>query len=105
MKIIEKGKFLKSNELNWEDVARKERTSLYNQNYYMEVYTVYAFKWVFWGTWVAQSVKWLPSAQVMIPGSWDGAPHLAPAQWGVCVALSFFRSPCFFSLSLSQINT
>ena len=26
-------------------------------------------------TWVAQSVKHLPSAQVMIPGSWDGGPH------------------------------
>ena len=24
-----------------------------------------------WGTWVAQSVKLLPWAQVMIPGTWD----------------------------------
>ncbi|XP_059248681.1 thiamine transporter 2-like isoform X2 [Mustela nigripes] len=29
------------------------------------------------GAWVAQWVKHLPSAQVMIPGSWDGAPHQA----------------------------
>jgi len=27
---------------------------------------------------VAQLVKRLPSAQVMIPGSWDRAPHWAP---------------------------
>ena len=27
------------------------------------------------GTWVAQLVKPLPSGQVMIPGSWDPAPH------------------------------
>ena len=26
------------------------------------------------GTWVAQAGKHLPSAQVMISGSWDGAP-------------------------------
>ena len=26
------------------------------------------------GAWVAQSVKCLPSAQVMIPGFWNGAP-------------------------------
>ena len=34
-----------------------------------------------WGTWVAQwlSICLLPSAQVMIPGSWDVVPH-----WGLC---------------------
>ena len=31
-----------------------------------------------WGTWVAQSVKRLPSAWVVIPGSWVRAP----ATWG-----------------------
>ena len=25
----------------------------------------------YWGTWVAQLVEHLPSAQVVIPGSWD----------------------------------
>ena len=30
------------------------------------------------GAWVAQLVKPLPSAQVMIPESWDRAPHRAP---------------------------
>ena len=32
----------------------------------------------FEGTWVAQSVKCLPLAQVMISGSWDRAPDQAP---------------------------
>ena len=32
------------------------------------------------GTWVAQLVKHLPSAQVMILGFWI----VLPAQWGVC---------------------
>ena len=64
-----------------------------------------------WGTWVAQSVKHLPSAQVMIPGFWDQA--LSPASSGSLLrresaspstspptrALSFA-----FSLSCSQIN-
>ena len=35
-----------------------------------------------WGTCVAQPVKHLPSAQVMIPGSWDRAPHWAPCSVG-----------------------
>ena len=35
-----------------------------------------------WGTCVAQPVKHLPSAQVMIPGSWDRAPHWAPCSAG-----------------------
>ena len=34
------------------------------------------------GAWVTQSVKHLPSAQVMIPGSWDRAPHQAPCSAG-----------------------
>ena len=34
----------------------------------------------FWGAWVAQSVKWLPSAQV--PGSWDQVPQQAPCLVG-----------------------
>ena len=31
-----------------------------------------------WGAWVAQSVERLPSAQVMISGSWDRVLHWAP---------------------------
>ena len=53
--------------------------------------------YAYWGAWVAQSVKRLPLAQVMIPGSWDRVP-----QWGVCFSLSSAcRSPCFCTLSLS----
>ena len=31
-----------------------------------------------WGTWVAQPIGHLPSAQVMIPSRCDRAPHHAP---------------------------
>ena len=44
----------------------------------------------------------MPSAQVMISGSWDRAPHWAPAQCGVCFSLSL--SPCSCSLFLCQMN-
>ena len=39
------------------------------------------------GVWVAQSVKQLLLAQVMILESRDGAPLQFPAQWGVCFSL------------------
>ena len=39
-------------------------------------------KTYFRGTWVAQLVKSLPSAQVMIPESWDQAPGRAPCSVG-----------------------
>ena len=38
------------------------------------------------GTWVAQLVKRLPSAQVMIPGSWDRVLNQAPCSVG-CLLL------------------
>ena len=47
-----------------------------------------------WGTWVAQSVKHLPLAQVVILGSWDGAHIGPPALQGACISLCL-------SLSLS----
>ena len=53
---------------------------------------------------MAQSVKHLPSAQVMIPGSWDRAPCRAPVQRGVGFSLSLCPScSCFLSLSNEQI--
>ena len=58
------------------------------------------------GAWVAQSVKCLPSAQVMISGSWDRAPHQVPPL-GACF---FLPTPpaCVPSLAgclyLCQIN-
>ena len=36
----------------------------------------------FRGAWVAQSLKCLPSAQVMIPGSWDPVLHQGPCSVG-----------------------
>ena len=55
------------------------------------------------GAWVAQSVKGLPSAQVMIPGFWD--PALSPRTDSL-----LSRGDCLFPntphppLSFSQIN-
>ena len=58
-----------------------------------------------WGTWVAQWVKHLPSAQIMIPGSWDGAPHGDPCSSGnLLLLLPLPLSLLMLSLSLSQIN-
>ena len=63
------------------------------------------------GTWMIQSVKLLPSAQVMIPGSWDQALHQTPCSVR-SLLLSLCCSPhscsCFLSLPFllifSQIN-
>ena len=35
---------------------------------------------IVWGALMAQLVKWLPSAQFMISGSWDGAHVRFPAE-------------------------
>ena len=37
-------------------------------------------------------VRPLPSAQVMISGSWDGAPHQALCSEGACIPRSVFLS-------------
>ena len=49
-----------------------------------------------WGACVAQLLKGLPSAHVMISRSWDQATNgiRLPAQWGVCFSFSFCCSPC-----------
>ena len=54
------------------------------------------------GTYLAQSVGQLPSVQVMISVSWDGASIELPAQWGVCFCLSLCPSrPCLCVCALS----
>lgn len=66
-----------------------------------------------WGAWVAQLVKNLPLAQVMIPGvlgSWDQAPHWAPCSAGslhlpLPQLLPLLVLSLCFSLSLSQIKS
>ena len=62
----------------------------------------------FRGAWVAESVKRLSLGQVMILGSWDGAPHGFFAQQGVCFTLSLqltlLMLTLALSLSLCQIN-
>ena len=63
-----------------------------------------------WGPWVAQWVKHQPSAQVMISGSYDQAPHRVHHiglldQWGICLSVALCSFPlCSYSLYLSQIN-
>ena len=52
------------------------------------------------GTWVAQWVKPLPLAQVMISGSWDRAPHRALCSTGSLLpSLSAYLSAYLWSLS------
>ena len=59
----------------------------------------------FGGTWVAQSVKYLPLSWLMIPGSWDQVPHRAPCSAGsLSLPLHLPAAPPACSLSLSQIN-
>ena len=69
---------------------------------------IFLFQTQFWGTWVAQAVKHLPSAWVIILESSDGALH-----WPPCSVESASpsapppTSACSFSLfcsALSQIN-
>ena len=43
------------------------------------------------GRQVAQLIKYLPSAQVMIPGLWDGAPRRAPCSGANGLLAETFR--------------
>ena len=53
------------------------------------------------GTWVAQSVKHLPLAQVMISVSWDQTPRQALCSAGSLLRPSTSHSPSVLFLSLS----
>ena len=56
-----------------------------------------------WGTWVAQLVEHLPSAQVMIPEFWDGAPHQTPCLAGsLLLPLPLLLPLLVLSLALSN---
>ena len=81
------------------EVAEQQDGQIPNSSGYQE--TKYG------GTWVAQSVKHLPLAQVMIPGSWDQAPHWAPFSEGsllLPLPLPLPAAPPAYVLSLSQSN-
>ena len=52
----------------------------------------HAIKLQYWGPWVAQWVKRLPLAQIMIPGSRDKVPRQSP-----CFSLSL---PLAYTISL-----
>ena len=54
----------------------------------------------FWGAWVALLVKCLPTAQVMIPGTWDQALHGAP-----CFCLPLLLPLFVLSLSNKSIKS
>ena len=57
------------------------------------------------GAWVAQWVKPLPLAQVMISGSWDQAPHWTLCSAGILLlplSLPGSLPTCDLSLSLSN---
>ena len=57
------------------------------------------------GAWVAQWVKPLPSAQVMISGSWDQGPHRALCSAGSLLpSLSLCLPLHLLVISLCQIN-
>ena len=53
---------------------------------------------------MAQSVKHVPLAQVMIPGSWDGALHWAFCSAGVRFSLSLSLPILSPSLLLTLLN-
>ena len=60
------------------------------------------------GAWVAQWVKPLPLAQVMISGSWDRVPHRALCSAGSLLpslSLPASTSTCDFSLSNKYIKS
>ena len=47
----------------------------------LELYKLFIFDIIIlhaWGSWVGQSIKDVPLAQVMMPGFWDQALHQAP---------------------------
>ena len=57
-----------------------------------------------WVAWVSQLVKHPPLAQVMIPGSWEGALHWASCSAGsplLSLPLPAAPPACVLSLSLS----
>ena len=54
------------------------------------------------GAWVAQSVKHLPLAQVMTPGSWDQVPHQAPRSAGSLLVPLFLSLPPVHSFFLTH---
>ena len=57
------------------------------------------------GAWVVQLAKCLPSAQVVIPGSWDQAPHGAPYSMGnLLLPFPLPVTPPACALSVKYIN-
>ena len=61
-------------------------------------------KKIFSGTWVAQLVRHLPSAWVMIPESWDQTPHQAPCSVGSLPLPILLLPPHTLSLARSLTN-
>ena len=55
----------------------------------------------FWGAWVAQSVKHLPLAQVIIPGCWDQDPSLGSLLSGESISSTPSAPPSICALSFT----
>ena len=65
-------------------------------------YSLINLRWLDWGAWVALSVKRLPPAQVMIPGSWDQVLHWAPCSVESPLLPLPAAPPAVLSLSLCR---
>ena len=74
----------------------------------VQCYLIASLNLYFPSAWVAQSVKRLPLARVIIPRSSDGAPHEASCSAGSLPLTLPLPTPHLYSLSLahslSQIN-
>ena len=71
---------------------------------YSSLLPVYVSDIGYWGAWVAQSVKHLPLAQVMISESWDQALRQAPCSEGSLLLPLPLPLPITCSPSLSLSN-
>ena len=81
-------------------------TKLGGKAFYKRVICIHDLKRTRWDVWVAQWVKCMPLAQVMIPGVWDPARHRAPCSAGESASPTPSAPPLprVCTCALSQIN-
>ena len=84
--------------------CKKEKNKWHFRFYYY-IHMIFQLKNTFWGTWVAQLVKHLPLAQVMISRSWDGGLHWTCCSVGsLLLSLPLLLPLLVLSQSLSLLN-